>query len=72
MSEMFYNIIGGKPVVPPDAAWFESLNPADTRDCLGRFVESGPREVAEAAQAARLAAPGWGTTPAPSRASLAA
>jgi alpha-ketoglutaric semialdehyde dehydrogenase len=70
MSEMFYNIVGGKPVVPLDAAWFESHNPADTRDCLGRFVESGPREVAEAAEVARSAAPGWGATPAPGRASL--
>jgi aldehyde dehydrogenase (NAD+) len=70
MSETFYNIIGGKPVVPPDAAWFESRNPADTRDCLGRLVESSPREVAEAAEAARTAGRGWGATPAPSRAAL--
>ena len=70
MSEIFYNIIGGKPVVLPDTAWFESCNPADTRDCLGRFPQSSPHEVAQAAQAAQQAAPEWATTPAPTRASL--
>jgi hypothetical protein len=42
MSETFYNIVGGTGAVPADNAWFESRNPADTRDRLGRFVESGP------------------------------
>jgi acyl-CoA reductase-like NAD-dependent aldehyde dehydrogenase len=70
MSETFYNIIGGKPVVPPDAAWFESRNPADMRDCLGRFVESGPDAIAQAAESARMAAAEWAGTPAPGRASI--
>jgi alpha-ketoglutaric semialdehyde dehydrogenase len=70
VSETFYNIIGGAAVVPPDAAWFESRNPADTRDCLGRFVDSGAPEVAEATEAARTAAPGWAGVPASNRAAL--
>jgi alpha-ketoglutaric semialdehyde dehydrogenase len=70
MSETFYNIIGGKPVVARDATWFESRNPADTRDSLGRMVESGTREVAGAVEAAVEAARGWGRTPAPSRAAV--
>jgi aldehyde dehydrogenase (NAD+) len=70
MSETFYNIIGGKPVVPPDAAWFESRNPADTRDSLGRFVESGPDAIAQAAESARTAAAEWAATPAPGRAAI--
>jgi aldehyde dehydrogenase (NAD+) len=70
MTETFYNIVGGETVVPANAAWFESRNPADVRDCLGRFVESGPPEAGAAAAAARAAAPGWAGTPAPSRAAL--
>jgi alpha-ketoglutaric semialdehyde dehydrogenase len=70
MSETFYNIVGRTSVVPPNTAWFESRNPADTRDCLGRFVESDRHAVGEAAEAARAAAAGWANTPAPSRATL--
>ena len=70
MSETFYNIIGGQAVVPDHAAWFESHNPADRRDCLGRFVDSGPEVVAQACEAAQAAAPEWAATPAPSRAAV--
>lgn len=68
MSETFYNLIGGRAVVPVDATWFESRNPADTRDCLGRFVDSDVRAVAEAAEEARSAFMAWSATPAPTRA----
>ncbi len=57
-------------MVPPNAAWFESHNPADTRDCLGRFVESDIHAVGEAAESARATAADWANTPAPSRAAL--
>lgn len=70
MSETFYNIIGGRTVVPDDAQWFESRNPADHNDCLGRFVDSSPDIVAHAVEAARSAALEWGLMPAPSRAAL--
>jgi len=70
MSERFYNIVGGTSVVSSDSAWFDSRNPADTHDCLGQFLESRPRDVAQAAEAARTSAPDWAATPAPSRAVL--
>ncbi len=70
MSETFFNIIDGQPVVPEGATWFESRNPANADDCLGRFVESTPDIVAQAAESARRAAVGWGGTPAPSRAAV--
>ncbi len=59
MSETFYNIIDKNAVVPANATWFESHNPADMRDSLGRFVESGPEAIAQAAESARAAAAEW-------------
>ena len=32
----YYNYIGGEWVRSAAAEWFENLNPADTRDCVGR------------------------------------
>ncbi len=70
MSETLYNIIDTHAMVPANATWFESRNPADTRECVGRFVESGPNEIAQAAESARAAATAWAATPAPHRATL--
>ncbi len=67
MAETFYNIIGGRAVVPDNVTWFESRNPADKNDCLGRFVESRPRDIAVAGEAARAAFGSWSMTPAPTR-----
>ncbi len=46
---------------------FESVNPADTRDVVGRFQQGTAADVAMAIRAADLAAPGWRATPAPKR-----
>ncbi|HEX7222485.1 MAG TPA: aldehyde dehydrogenase family protein [Candidatus Limnocylindrales bacterium] len=46
---------------------FESHNPADTRDIVGRFQKGGPADVAMAVKAAETAAPMWQRTPAPKR-----
>ena len=70
MTKEYQNFIGGTWETPSAARWFESRNPADISDCLGRFIESGPDEVARAAQAAAAAAAAWGEMPAPQRAVL--
>ena len=46
---------------------FESHNPADTRDIVGRFQKGGPADVAMAVKAAETAVPMWQRTPAPKR-----
>ncbi|MDP9037085.1 MAG: aldehyde dehydrogenase family protein [Myxococcota bacterium] len=56
---VFGNYIGGQWVSAKSGATFERRNPADTRDCVGLFVQSSARDVEEAVTAARLALPGW-------------
>ena len=46
---------------------FESRNPADTRDVMGRFQAGTPADVAMAIKAAETASPLWSRTPAPKR-----
>jgi acyl-CoA reductase-like NAD-dependent aldehyde dehydrogenase len=46
---------------------FESRNPADTRDVVGRFQAGTPADVAMAIKAAETAWPMWSRTPAPKR-----
>ena len=46
---------------------FESHNPADTRDVIGRFQAGTPPDVAMAIKAAETAWPMWSRTPAPKR-----
>jgi aldehyde dehydrogenase (NAD+) len=46
---------------------FESHNPADTRDIIGRFQQGTPADVAMAVKAAETALPMWRRTPAPKR-----
>jgi acyl-CoA reductase-like NAD-dependent aldehyde dehydrogenase len=67
MAKTFKNLIGGKWVTPSTDAYFENRNPANTRDLVGRFPDSGPDDVHEAARAARGAFPSWSRTPAPVR-----
>ncbi len=58
-----------------DGAWldacagrtFESVNPADTRDVIGRFQAGDAADAARAIRAAEVAFPGWRRTPAPKR-----
>lgn len=70
VTDTYQNYIGGAWEQPEAPSWFESHNPADTSDCLGRFIDSGPAEVERAASAAAEAAQSWGETPAPQRAVL--
>jgi aldehyde dehydrogenase (NAD+) len=46
---------------------FESVNPADTRDVVGRFQAGTAADVAMAIRAAEMATPAWKATPAPKR-----
>jgi aldehyde dehydrogenase (NAD+) len=46
---------------------FESHNPADTRDVVGRFQQGTAADVAMAIKAAEMAFPAWRATPAPKR-----
>ncbi len=70
MAKTFKNLIGGKWVDPSTGAWFENRNPADTRDLVGRFPESGPADVRAAVRSAQAAFPAWSRTPAPVRGDL--
>src|SRR5512140_1900260 len=46
---------------------FESLNPADRREVIGRFQAGNAADVAMAVKAAEMALPAWKATPAPKR-----
>ncbi len=64
------NFIGGEWAEAVGGGTFESLNPADTRDVVGRFQSSGPADAAMAVRAAEVAGPAWRRTPAPRRAEI--
>ncbi len=59
--------IAGRWVDAVDGATFESVNPADTRDVVGRFQAGTPADVAMAVRAADMASATWKATPAPKR-----
>jgi len=64
------NFIGGEWVEAVGGRTFESVNPADTRDVVGRFQASGPADVAMSIRAADVALPAWRAMPAPKRAEI--
>jgi aldehyde dehydrogenase (NAD+) len=66
----FRLFIAGRWVEGVSGATFESVNPADTRDVLGRFQAGTAADVAMAIRAATEALPGWQRTPAPKRGEL--
>jgi len=49
------NYIGGEWTPAASGAVFENRNPADTRELIGSFADSGPPDVARAVAAAREA-----------------
>src|SRR3954469_23790033 len=59
--------IAGRWVDSTSGATFESVNPADTRDTVGRFQAGTAADVAMAIRAADQASRGWKATPAPKR-----
>jgi aldehyde dehydrogenase (NAD+) len=66
----YFNYIGGEWVKSSSGEWFDNVNPADTRDIIGRFPRSNAEDVNAAVAAAADAADRWRRTPAPKRAEL--
>jgi alpha-ketoglutaric semialdehyde dehydrogenase len=63
----FNHFIAGQWSPSTSGATFESRNPADTRDVIGRFQQGTAADVAMAIKAAEAAGPMWRRTPAPKR-----
>ena len=59
--------IAGEWVEGCSGETFESVNPADRRDVVGRFQRGNAADVAMAVRAAEMALPRWKSTPAPKR-----
>ncbi|MFL5386652.1 MAG: aldehyde dehydrogenase family protein [Longimicrobiaceae bacterium] len=70
MADTFKNFIGGEWVEPSTGAYFENRNPARQSDLIGMWPRSGKEDVDRAAAAAKRAAAGWASTPAPERGSM--
>jgi alpha-ketoglutaric semialdehyde dehydrogenase len=66
----YQNYINGKWVPSESGEVFENVNPADTRDIIGRFPLSTSEDVNRAVNAAQQAFNRWRQTPAPRRAEL--
>ncbi|MFQ5598491.1 MAG: aldehyde dehydrogenase family protein [Nitrospiria bacterium] len=67
MPEQIKNYIHGEWVNATQGAVFESINPADHRQILGRCPDSDQSDVHRAVLAARDAFPAWRETPPPKR-----
>jgi len=59
--------VGGEWAGSVSGETFESRNPADTDDVIGRFQQGTAADVARAVRAAELAFPAWRATPGPKR-----
>ncbi len=70
MTTTFKNLIGGEWLAPSTRRYLENRNPADTRDVIGRFPDSGAVDVDRAVRAARRAFEQWRLVPAPARGDL--
>ncbi len=68
--QTYHNFIGGKWVPSESGEVFENINPADTRDVIGRFPLSTSEDVNAAVNAAQTAFDRWRRTPAPRRAEI--
>ena len=64
----YHNYTNGKWVASESGEMFENINPADTRDIVGRFPLSTNDDIYAAVNAAQNAFDGWRNTPAPKRA----
>ena len=66
----YSNYIGGKWVASASGETFENINPADSRDCVGRFQFSSSEDISAAVDAAKNASDRWRRMPAPRRAEI--
>ena len=67
MAKTFKNFIGGKWVAPTTGRYLDNTNPADTSDIIGRFPDSGRRDIQAAVRSAARGFERWSATPAPAR-----
>jgi len=63
----FKNLIGGRRTAPSTGKYFENRNPANTRDVIGSFPDSGPEDIEAAVRAAEEGFRVWSRVPAPAR-----
>jgi aldehyde dehydrogenase (NAD+) len=64
---VFKNLIGGEYVAARSGRTFERRNPADTREVVGIFQDSGADDINAAVEAAKKAYRSWRLVPAPRR-----
>ncbi len=67
MAKIYKNYINGKWKVSGNRETFENINPANTKQVLGRFQKSSQGDIDEAVKAAKKAQVKWGKIPAPKR-----
>ena len=67
MTTDYGNFIDGRWIDAGSGDTFESLNPADRNEVLGRFARGRADDIDRAVQAAKAAYPEWMLTPAPRR-----
>jgi aldehyde dehydrogenase (NAD+) len=65
--KIFRNFVGGSWVEPSSGEHFENVNPADTKDVIGRFPLSTAADVEKAVASAKRGFAIWRDTPAPAR-----
>lgn len=70
MSSVFLNFIGGKWAGSISGKTYENRNPADWREVVGIFPDSGPEDIDSAVRSARGAFAAWKDVPAPKRAEV--
>jgi aldehyde dehydrogenase (NAD+) len=63
----YQNFIGGEWVAAKNGARFQNVNPADKREVVADYPQSGEVEAKAAIEAARAAQPGWGAQTAVAR-----
>ena len=67
MSKSFKNFINGQWVTPSTGQYLENRNPANPKDLIGRFPDSGSADIDEAVKSAARGFELWRRTPAPAR-----
>ncbi len=67
MAKTFKNFIDGEWVRPSTKRYFENRNPANWSEVLGRFPDSGVRDVRRAVKSAERGFRVWSKTPVPLR-----
>jgi aldehyde dehydrogenase (NAD+) len=70
MATTYKNLIDGDWLGPSTRRYLENRNPADQRDLIGRFPDSGPADIERAVLAAAKAFERWRLVPAPARGEL--